>query len=84
MTKVQKPSAGRVLSPAEIQTICFYDQLDIRYEIQTDSREWVLLETGKLKTTDEVAKALLDLSSAYQGQAIRVIDMTTGRIVDMT
>ena len=84
MTKVQKPSAGRVLSPAEIQTICFYNELDIRYEIQTDSREWVLLETGKSKTTDEVSMALLDLSNMYQEQALRAIDMTTGRLVDMT
>ncbi|WP_162050154.1 hypothetical protein [Fluviibacter phosphoraccumulans] len=45
--------------------------------------EWTFLETGKAKTTDEVAKALLDLSCAYQGQTIRAIDMTTGRIVDM-
>ena len=84
MTKVQKPSAGRVLTPAEIQAICFYGELDIRYEIQSDSKEWVLLETGKLKTTDEVEKALIDLSNACQGQPIRAIDMTTGRIVDMT
>lgn len=84
MTKIQKPGAVRVLSPAEVQAICFYDELDIRYEIQADNREWVLLETGKSKTTDEVAKALLDLSDVYQGQAIRAIDMTTGRIVDMT
>ena len=53
MTKVQKPGAGRVLTPAEIQTICFYDELDIRYH-------------------------------DYQGQALRAIDMTTGRLVDMT
>lgn len=84
MTKVQKPSAGRVLSPAEINAICFYDELDIRYEIQSDSKEWTFLETSKSKTTDEVAKALLDLSSAFQGQALRAIDMTTGRLVDMT
>ena len=84
MTKVQKPSAGRVLSPAEINAVCFYDELDIRYKIQSDSKEWTLLETGKSKTTDEVAKALLDLSNAYQGQALRAIDMTTGRFVDMT
>ena len=84
MTKFQKPGAGRVLSSAEIQSICFYDELDIRYEIRTDSMEWTFLETGKAKTTDEVAKALLDLSHDYQGQALRAIDMTTGRLVDMT
>lgn len=67
MTKIQKPSAGRVLSPAEIQAICFYDELDIRYEIQSDSREWALLETGKAKTTDEVAQVLVGLSNTYQG-----------------
>lgn len=84
MTKVQKNSAGRFLSSAEVQAICFYDEMNIRYEIQTDSREWVFLETGKSKTTDEVAQVLLDRSNTYQGQAIRAIDMTTGRIVDMT
>ncbi|MGV0999755.1 MAG: hypothetical protein ACOYBQ_10555 [Fluviibacter sp.] len=84
MTKVQKPTSGGVLSPSEIQAICFYDEMDIRYEIQSDSREWVFIETSKSKTTDEVTQILLDLSNAYKGQAIRAIDMTTGRIVDMT
>ena len=83
MTKVQRPGPGRVLSPAEIQSICFYAEMNIRYEIQTDSREWVFLETGKSKTTDDVAQILLNFSKAYKGQAIRAIDMTTGRIVDM-
>lgn len=84
MTKVQKPTSGRVLSQSEIQAICFYDEMDIRYEIQSDSRDWVYLESSKSKTVDEVAQILLDLSNTYQGQAIRAIDMTTGRIVDMT
>ena len=84
MTKVQKPNAGRVLSAAEVQAICFYDELDIRYEIQTDSREWVFIEASKSKTTDEVAQVLLGLSNTYQGQPVRAINMTTGRIVDMT
>lgn len=84
MTKVQKPTSGRVLSPSEIQAICFYDEINIRYEIQSDSREWVYLDSSKSKTTDEVAQILLDFSNTYQGQAIRAIDMTTGRIVDMT
>lgn len=84
MSKVQKPGVGRVLTPSEVQSICFFDKLDIRYEIQVDSREWTFLESAKAKTTDEVSRALQDFSDTYQGQALRAIDMTTGRIVDMT
>lgn len=84
MTHVQKPNGGRVLSPSEIQAICFYEEMDIRYEIQTDSREWMLVETGKSKTVEHVSLVLFGLSEANQGHAMRAIDMITGRIVDMT
>ena len=50
MAKLQKPSTGRVLSPAEIDAICFYDEYRLRIEIQADTRDWVLLEICKVKT----------------------------------
>lgn len=84
MAKLQKPSTGRVLSPAEIDTICFYDEYRLRIEIQADTRDWVLLEICKVKTPEEVSALLGQLSISYPGQQLRAIDMATGRLIDMT
>ena len=84
MGKVQIHNVGRVLSPSEIENVCFYSVMDIRYEILSDTREWIFLDCARVKSTDEVAKALTDLVKEYPGQSIRAIDMLTGRIVDMT
>lgn len=84
MSKAQKQNVGRVLTPSEIETICFYSAMDIRYEILSDSREWVFLDCAKAQSTNDVSKAFSDLVQTYPGQSIRAIDMLTGRIVDMT
>ena len=84
MGKDQRHNLGRVLTPSEIEHVCFYSVMDIRYEILSDTREWIFLDWAKVKTTDEVAWALADLVKEYPGQSIRAIDMLTGRIVDMT
>ena len=84
MGKDQRHNLGRVLTPSEIEQVCFYSVMDIRYEILSDTREWVFLDLAKVKTSDEVAKALAELIKEYPGQSIRAIDMLTGRIVDMT
>lgn len=83
MTKVHKPSAGRVLSPSEIQEVCFQQELNVRIEVQTDSKEWVFLDTARGCTDAFVEDLLYRLSQDYPGQALRAIDMTTGRLVDM-
>ena len=84
MAKLQKPSTGRVLSPAEIDAICFYDEYRLRIEIQAETRDWVLLEICKVKTPEEVSALLGQLSISYPGQQLRAIDMATGRLIDMT
>lgn len=84
MNKPQKHNVGRVLTPSEIEHVCFYSAMDIRYEILSDSREWVFLDCAKGQSTDDVSKAFADLVQTYPSQSIRAIDMLTGRIVDMT
>jgi len=84
MAKLQKSSTGRVLSPAEIDAICFYDEYRLRVEIQADTLDWVLLEICKVKTPDEISALLGQLSINYPGQQLRAIDMATGRLLDMT
>ena len=84
MTKLNKPSAGRILSPSEIEEVCFQQALNIRFEVQSDSREWVFLDTAKDCSDTMVSEKLSELSQTYPGQSLRAIDMTTGRLVDMT
>ena len=84
MGKEQRHNVGRVLSPSEIENVCFYSVMDIRFEILSDTREWIFLDCARVKSTDEVAMALADFVKEYPGQSIRAIDMLTGRIVDMT
>ena len=84
MTKVQKASSGRVLSESEIMDICFQPELNVRVEVQSDSREWVFLDTARGCSEATIEEILCNLSLDYPGQSLRVINMTTGRLVDMT
>jgi hypothetical protein len=84
MSKPQKHNVGRVLTPSEIEHVCFYSAMDIRYEILSDSHEWVFIDCAKAQSNDDVTMAIADLIQTYPGQSIRAIDMLTGRIVDMT
>lgn len=84
MAKIQKVPAGSVLSTSQVMDVCFPQTLNIRFEVQSDSREWVFLDTAKECSDAVVSEKLSELSQSYPGQSLRAIDMTTGRLIDMT
>lgn len=81
--------SGKVISSAalneqQILDVCYYTQLNVSFEVLLNGEEWIVVDWLAECGTNEIEQMLRNLERQYPNERIRVIDKTTGRLIDFS
>lgn len=81
--------SGKVISSAalneqQILDVCYYTQLNVSFEVFLNGEGWIVVDWLAECGTNEIEQMLRNLERQYPNERIRVIDKTTGRLIDFS
>lgn len=81
--------SGKVISSAalneqQILDVCYYTQLNVSFEVLLNGEGWIVVDWLAECGTNEIEQMLRNLERQYLNERIRVIDKTTGRLIDFS
>jgi len=81
--------SGKVISSAalneqQIHDVCYYTQLNVSFEVLLNGEGWIVVDWLAECGTNEIEQMLRNLERQYPNERIRVIDKTTGRLIDFS
>ena len=81
--------SGKVISSAalneqQILDVCYYTQLNVSFEVLLNGEGWIVVDWRAECGANEIEQMLRNLERQYPNERIRVIDKTTGRLIDFS
>ncbi len=73
---------GTALTDKQILDVCYYTQLNVTFEVLLDDAGWVVVDWLQECIPSQIEEKMASLAEQYPNERIRVIDKTTGRLVD--
>ena len=77
-----KVSSVTALTDKQILDVCYYTQRNVTFEVLLDDAGWVGVDWLQECVPSQIEKMMTSLAEQYPNERIRVIDKTTGRMVD--
>jgi len=70
------------LTDKQIANLCYYNQLNVTFEALLGDASWVTVDWLEKCDADSIALVLAKLTLQFPNDRIRVMDQTTGRMID--
>lgn len=77
-----KIAATAVLSKTQEHKICYYQHLNASFEVFYEDIGWLTVDWVSNSTDQHITEMLISLANQYPHSRIRVMDKTTGRMLD--
>ena len=77
-----KVISSDALNEQQILDVCYYTQLNVSFEVFLNGEGWIVVDWLAECGANEIEQMLRNLERQYPNERIRVIDKTTGRLID--